>query len=178
MPELQRTDRAPRSARLFVALWPDARTRRALAAWRDACHWPPDARPVPDAKLHLTLHFIGAVPHARVAELVQRLAIPCPPFELRFERVTAWPRGLVVIEAADVPDALRRLHAELAAALRTLGLPVERRALRPHVTLARDAAAARWPDAGAALTWPVAGAVLVQSLPDGPYRVLSRRKRQ
>jgi hypothetical protein len=35
------------SKRLFIALWPDARVRAALAARRDAWQWPPGATPVP-----------------------------------------------------------------------------------------------------------------------------------
>ncbi|MFO1220708.1 MAG: RNA 2',3'-cyclic phosphodiesterase [Burkholderiaceae bacterium] len=174
MAERSRTAAPPPTARLFVALWPGARTRSALAAWRDACCWPPPAKPVPDAKLHLTLHFIGAVPRTRVAEIAQGLVMRCPAFELELAHVAAWPRGLVVLEPATVPDALHALHAGLADALRALDLRVERRRLRPHVTLARDAPGARWPAMHPSLRWRASGAALVESLPDGRYRVLSR----
>jgi len=92
-------------------------------------------------------------------------------------RAAVWPRGLVVLEPLTVPDTLRSLHAELTATLRALGLPVERRRFQPHVTLARDAAAARWPATHSVVTWHAASPVLVQSMPDGRYRVLRTRNR-
>ena len=52
---------APAPARLFVALWPNAAVRKALAACRDACTWPAGAAVVATPKLHMTLHFIGEV---------------------------------------------------------------------------------------------------------------------
>jgi 2'-5' RNA ligase len=173
MPEPEVASRAAAStARLFVALWPDMHTRLALAAWRDACTWPPGAKPVPDAKLHLTLHFIGAVPQTRVGELMSRLAVPARPVVLTLTQIAVWPRGLVVLEPETVPEAACTLHAELAAALRFLGLPVERRRLRPHVTLARDAVGAHGPGRHPALVWRTTGHALVKSLPDGRYHVL------
>ena len=63
-----------RAARLFVALWPDAVVRSRLAAFRDDWHWPPGARPVADADLHATLHFIGSFARERIAALGERLA--------------------------------------------------------------------------------------------------------
>lgn len=160
------------TARLFVALWPDARTRQALAAWRDACRWPPGARPVPNAKLHLTLHFIGAVPQSRVDEVMSGLAIPARPVVVTLTQVDIWPHGLVVLEPQTVPDPLRMLHVELAAALRMLALPVERRRFRPHVTLAREAVGTQVPPRHPPLAWRASGHALVQSLPDGRYQVL------
>jgi 2'-5' RNA ligase len=56
-----------------------------------------------------------------------------------------------------------RLHAELAQALRTLDLPVERRGFRPHVTLARHAAGASPPPDPMPVQWTLRDPVLVQS---------------
>ena len=177
---------APASVRLFVALWPGPAARRQLVACRDRQPWPAGARPVPDGALHLTLHFIGAVPVARVDEVAAALDLPSPGFDLVLDRVAAWPHGLVVLEAGHVPDALRQLHADLGAALRRLALPLEARPLRPHVTLARRAGDRRaWVQAEP-LHWRVRGHVLVQSgmpsgvpsgappLPQVPYRVRRR----
>jgi 2'-5' RNA ligase len=168
------TNGAPTSARLFVALWPGPRTRQALAAWRDACIWPAGARPVPDAKLHLTLHFIGSVPASRVDAVARGLAVPARPAALTLTRAAVWPRGLVVLEPQSPTDPLRGLHADLAAALGALGLPVERRRFRPHVTLAREASGAQVPASHAPIVWRTNAHALVQSLPDGRYRVLRR----
>jgi 2'-5' RNA ligase len=69
-----------------------------------------------------------------------------------------------------VPAALEILHARLAETLRALGLPVEARPFRPHLTLARKAAGAVAPAAAPDIRWPVAGYSLVQSA--GGYRTL------
>lgn len=157
--------------RLFLALWPDAATRRGLAAWRDAFGWPRAAAPVPDERLHLTLHFIGNVAAARLPELGAGLRVPVTPFELCLDEAVVWPHGLAVLGARRPSDRLAALHAALAGALVRLGLPVEQRAFRPHVTLARRAAGAR-PDAGVPpVHWAVQGYCLVQSA-DGYRRLV------
>lgn len=178
-----RSAAVPATARLFVALWPDARVRAALQRWSERWTWspdgpaavPPPAR-VPTRDLHLTLHFLGAVPRARVPELRAALALPCTHFTLSLGRAERWPRGTAVLCADEVPPALAALHADLGARLRALGLRTEARPLRPHVTLARRAAHAEPPAAPLRLRWPVHGYVLVESRAGaaGAYRVLQR----
>lgn len=162
------------AARLFLALWPSPRVRAGLAAQRDRIAWTAGAAPVPDAKLHLTLHFLGDVPADRVPEIAAALPPPGRAFELRFGTLQAWRGGLVVLHPLQVPPALAALHATLAERLRGLGLRVEARAFRPHVTLARRATVPAPLPAVPLLRWRVAGAALVQSLPDGRYVVLAR----
>jgi RNA 2',3'-cyclic 3'-phosphodiesterase len=160
-------------ARLFLALWPDAAGRAALLAWQRAVRWPPAARLTSAQNLHLTLHFIGAVPAARVPELAAGVARPCPAFELLLDRFEVWPRGVAVLQPATVPAPLTTLVDELADALKALALPVESRPFRPHATLARHATGATLADAPPPLRWPVhAGYVLAESA--GGYRVLQR----
>ena len=128
--------RMPRGLRLFIALWPTPAVRRALCVRRDAIRWPPHARIVPDQRLHLTLHFIGPVPSALWPRLLPALReVRCSSVELELGAAQQWPHGLVVLPATAVPPPLRALHTALAGALTGLGLPVERRSLRPHVTL-------------------------------------------
>ena len=163
-------------ARLFTALWPDPAARRALAVWQAQWQWPPQARPTPPEQLHLTLHFLGALPAARIEALgdalAQRAAPAVAPFELQLDRAEVWPRGLAVLCPAAPPPALAALHAAQAATLLRLGLQPETRPYRPHLTLARQAAGAVPPAAPPALRWPVQDTVLVASV-DG-YRVLGR----
>jgi len=166
----------PRDAtlRLFVALWPGAAVRRALAARRDAVPWPGAARPTATDKLHLTLHFLGGVAAGRLPALRAALAVePVSPFDLQLDAVRNWRGGLVVLQPSTPPPELGRLHAALGEVLLGLGLAVERRTYRPHVTLARDCPAPLPPSPpGAPLRWRIDGHVLVQSAPDGQYRVL------
>jgi len=160
-------------ARLFLALWPAPAVRAALAAQQSRWRWPASALPVEPAALHLTLHFIGPVPRARLQELAQGLARPCPRFMLALDQSELWPNHCATLCPGEVPEALRSLHAALADALRGLALPVESRAFRPHVTLARRATGALPPAAPAALRWPVRGYVLVQSA-GGRYTPVAR----
>jgi 2'-5' RNA ligase len=164
-------------ARLFIACWPDGATLQALGAAAAGLRWPEGARPTPPERVHLTLHFIGSVPEPRIEAIaaaldVRAVALPAPraPIELAFTRLAEWRNGLAVLEAEATPLPLAALHAALAAALRSLGLPVERSALRAHVTLARDAAGFDPSAWSGALHWPVRGYSLVRS--SAGYRTL------
>lgn len=149
--------------RLFLALWPGAALRASLTALRDLQPWPQRAAPVASERLHLTLHFLGEVPAARVPPLQAALAVPLARFVLPLDCVACWAGGLVVLEASRPPPALLALHAALADALRAAGLPASGRALRPHVTLARHAVGHRPRAPARALRWPVTGFELVRS---------------
>lgn len=170
----------PAQARLFLALWPDAGVRRALAHHRDAWQWRDrgetrPAAPVRDDNLHLTLHFIGNVVRERLPELQAGLALPCIRFELDFGRTALWPRGIAVLEPLSAAPGLLALHGALADALHRLGLPTEARAFRPHVTLARHASQALAPVEVPPVRWRTDGYALVESRPDagGAYQVLT-----
>lgn len=164
-------------ARLFLALWPDAPARRALHAWQQALRWPPDARLTAPPHLHLTLHFIGNVPRARLPELASSLVQPFTPFDWVLDDFAVWHHGIAVLQpSGEVPAALVELHAGLADALHSLALPVETRPFRPHVTLARHGSGAALPDGAIApppVHWRVhEGYVLAESA--GGYHVLQR----
>jgi 2'-5' RNA ligase len=165
-----RSPAAP-SRRLFVALWPDAPRRAALAARRDAWEWPPGAAIVRAEKLHVTLHFLGQVPAERVEAVREGIALPMTPFELTVREPRLWHGGLAVLEI-DTPPELLDLHARLGLALDALGLPVEQRPYRPHVTLARKARGAVPPGA-TPVAWPVHDFALVVSA-GGEYAVMQR----
>lgn len=161
-------------ARLFIALWPGEAVRRRLVACADAAVWPPRAARVKPQKLHLTLHFIGAVPRRRLPELRHALTVESKGFELVLDSAGVWRSGVAVIEAREAPPALSALHAALAERLRGLGLSVEKRPFRAHVTLARHALGAKVDPPAAPLRWRVLGYRLVESTPDGLYVMLAR----
>lgn len=160
-------------ARLFIALWPSTAEQAALARWIRGGHWPAGAALVRPERLHLTLHFLGPVARARLPQLLHGLtthaAAPVPA--VVFGAPALWPRGLAVLTVAASP-ALAGLQARLGHWLQALGLPTERRPFRPHVTLARRASGAHCPDGPAPPTWQPRGPVLVETRPDGGYRVL------
>lgn len=162
--------------RLFLALWPQpdeqAELTRYLAEWS----WPHGSSPAKADRLHLTLHFLGEVAQQRLPEVRAALAGAIEPFALAFNRTETWPHGLVVLCADEVPTALAQLHAALAASLHRLGLPVEGRRFRPHVTLARRAAGVAPPARPPQLRWQIDTYVLVQSIlgRGGGYRIVDR----
>jgi 2'-5' RNA ligase len=170
-------DGTPATLRLFTALWPPASLRDALASLRDRWQWPAGAAPVASERLHVTLHFIGQVPAARLAEVGNGLAVEMDAADLRLDaaRQQVWPGGIAVLEF-DAPEALRTLHARLANALAALQLPLESRPWRPHVTFARKARGAKppQPDAVVLPGWKVDSYTLVRTVPGRGYETLQR----
>lgn len=161
------------TGRLFLALLPDPAVQAALADHAQAWRWPPDAARYAPADWHVTLHFLGVVPRARLDELRAGLDVAVTPFELRFGEPMLWPHGLAVLLPMAVPAALQRLHDALGGRLRRLGLRTDERAYRPHLTLARRAERAQ-PPPPPAWGWWVQGYVLMEStgVPEARYRVL------
>ena len=162
--------------RLFLALWPDDATRAGIAAWQRQWAWPPEAAPVPAERLHLTLHFIGNVPREKLPRLASGLKVAFAPFDFELHHGEVWPNTVAVLQPDGAPPEMKRLHDDLAGALRRLDLPVEGRPFRPHVTLARHARGAVPPADHASVHWPASrGYVLAQSLPArGGYEIVER----
>lgn len=153
----------PDTARLFVALWPGDRFQRALHAWCKPWLRAAGTRPVAPRQLHLTLHFLGEVPRARLPALRSALRVPFPTFPLEFTGCEGWPHGLLVAKPDARPEPLIALHATLGEALARLGLALDSRPFRPHVTLARHHAGAVPAAAAQPLVWTVTACALVES---------------
>ncbi|MGJ9417250.1 RNA 2',3'-cyclic phosphodiesterase [Massilia sp. CMS3.1] len=164
------------NSRLFLALWPDPAIRHLLRERRDAWDWPRGASPVHTNKLHLTLHFLGAVPSERVPALRRGFAVPFTPFTLSIRAPKLWPHGIAVLEPHTEPPELLELHANLSSALGALGVQPEARSYKPHVTLARRASNAVVPSEAEPLIWKIGGYALVESTPGdgGGYTVLQQ----
>jgi len=168
------SDRDP--VRLFLALWPESPVRARLAAYRDAWRWPAGAKPVADATLHLTLHFIGALPRARLPGLTAALgAVPVARMVLRPADAEVWKGGIAVLPiGGDV--ALAGLHEQMGTVLASAGIALDPRPFAAHVTLARKAAQAEPPATRAAFAWRANSFVLAESIPGAAarYEVLGR----
>jgi 2'-5' RNA ligase len=158
------------SARLFVALWPAPALRTRVSSERDAWCWPVGAKPVADAKLHLTLHFVGAFPRTRSAALEAALAaLRLAPTTLCASGREVWRGGIaVLLFSAD--SALSALHAAIGEVLAGFAVALDPRPFSPHVTLARRARGAVPPAGRVDLEWDASGFALVESLRGG-YRV-------
>jgi 2'-5' RNA ligase len=158
-------------ARLFTAVWPDTTLRERLAAESAAWRWPPAARRVEPAKLHLTLHFIGAFPRSRVDDLAAALAaVAAEPAALAATQRKVWRGGIAaLLFAADA--TIVALHAAVGSVVARFGVALDPRPYAPHVTLARRARGAVPPPRPAELEWHADGFALVESA-GGGYRVL------
>jgi 2'-5' RNA ligase len=159
------------STRLFIALWPEPALRAGVSSERDAWHWPAGAMPVADAKLHLTLHFVGAFPRARIAALETVLAaLRLAPTTLHASGREVWRGGIaVLLFSADA--ALSALHAAIGEVLAGFAVALDLRPFSPHVTLARRARGAVPPAGQVDIEWEPSGFALIESLRGG-YRVL------
>lgn len=172
-------DTSPPTRRLFIALWPDGRTRSALRARQALGAWPRGVRLVDAAQLHLTLHYLGAVPESELPRWIRRLKVACTLFDLEGDRYALWPHGIAVWMPAAVPEGLLTLHQRLADRIVAAGHRVDPRPFQPHVTLARRAQAAALPPPRGArgVHWAVRGYALVESCSSAQgvfYRVLHR----
>jgi 2'-5' RNA ligase len=159
----------PARARLFVALDLPAEVRDVLAAWgREQTSGREGLRLVDAAMLHVTLCFLGWREEREaeaIGAAIAACAAPVPDLALG---EAAWlpprrPRVLAV-DLEDGSGAAGDLQRRVSDALvATAGYEPERRAYRPHVTVARVRggarlrafeldAPARTPFGGAALT--------------------------
>ena len=161
------------TARLFVALWPDAGVRAGLAAYRDAWRWPQAARPVADENLHATLHFIGGFVREHVTALVSSLAaVRAEAPTLQPEAAAIWRGGVAVLTLRG-DQRLLVLHQRVGRALAGLGVALDERPFTPHLTLARKAAGAVAPAGLPLFDWRATGIALVESVGgQAPYRLL------
>jgi 2'-5' RNA ligase len=165
------------SRHLFVALWPDVKVRRELTILqaRPEIH-EAGGRIVPVKNMHMTLQFLGDVDALQQGALEARLAeFVFEPVTLTLDRIGYWSRpGVLWLGPRKTPRALSVTVQRLSNQLRALGYRADGRGFKAHVTLARDARAAKH-FAFSPVTWHAETMVLAASerLPQGPrYTVL------
>lgn len=130
-----------------------------------------NARPVPEANLHLTLVFMGNLTAGQVdraAAVVRQLPVSAAPGLQPLTRAGGFPgpgSPVVAVEGRATP-AVTALVTGLRAALKDAGLPAgEDRDFRPHITLAkRPRGGAALPDMDCDLWLPVEEVVLYESV--------------
>src|SRR5712692_2247849 len=114
----------------------------------------PNARWVKAEGVHVTLAFLGRIEDARAEEvkaIVSEVARRHPPLQLKVEGIggfgsSARPRVLWVGLTGDV-EPLASIKTDLEKRLTPLGYQPEKRAFKPHLTLARS----RMPNGDSAL---------------------------
>ena len=127
--------------RLFIAIdLPDelrkelTRLRTALAPSTETARW------VASESIHITLRFIGEVPEKRVEEIDAALTgLTWKPFTITVRGVGFFPgtRSPRVFWAGMEAPTMQNLAEQLDSRMERLGFEKEKRAFRPHITLAR-----------------------------------------
>ena len=123
--------------RLFVAIRPPESVRDLLI---DAMDDSADFRWQSDDQLHLTLRFVGEVDRPTAEDLAHALArVRGEKLELRIAGTGRFDqRNSGALWAGVEPKPpLAALAAKIERACQSVGLPPERRAFHPHITLAR-----------------------------------------
>jgi len=126
--------------------------------------------------IHMTLQFLGDVDASQQRALEARLAeFVFEPVALTLDRMGYWSRpGILWLGPRKTPRSLSIAVQRLSNQLRALGYRADRREFKAHVTLARDARAAKH-CIFSPVTWYAETMVLVASerLPEGArYTVL------
>lgn len=123
--------------RLFAAVRPPAPIRDLLL---DRMDGEEELRWQGDAHLHCTLRFIGEVERPQAEDIAAALGtVRSEPFELRLAGVGCFARrrGGALWAGLAPKEPLAHLAAKVDRACVAAGLPPERRAYHPHITLAR-----------------------------------------
>ena len=162
--------------RLFFALMPDEKICQQLADLHR--HLPHrDGNRVHPQDLHVTLQFLGAVSSDQqvcVTKVADRIASAA--FHLEITHLDYWSRSRVLVaEPESFPQELTELVKMLGDKLQRCGLAPEKRAYRPHITLARKTRAIPKMPLPEAISWHVDHLFLLESRPDiSPpwYRVI------
>ncbi len=131
-----------KTARLFFALWPDARVRRALDRAGGKLHAACGGRRMQAPNIHLTLVFLGNVAVARLDELrAVAASVSGLSFSMTLGRLGWWRHNRVAWAAPqETPEALQGLVAQLQEGLRNAGFTFDDRPVfAPHITLLRNA---------------------------------------
>ncbi len=157
-----------KTQRVFIALWPPDPVRAALARVAAELSGKSSVgRVVPEANLHLTLAFIGALEEERVAQLAPVVALSGDgPFSWRLDHVGAFERARVLWAGGQHNASLAALAQTMRGLLDRLQINYDRKPFAPHVTLVRDAK--KLPRGSGPITppidWPCERPVLVRSV--------------
>jgi 2'-5' RNA ligase len=159
--------RDKKDVRLFFALWPDTALRQRLAEAASTIPVKGVARRVPNANLHMTLHFIGNV-YFDEMDCMQRQArsVDAGAFQLEIDCQGYFGKPQVGwLGCRVIPDALIELHRQLGTCLQGCGYHPETRPYQPHVTVARKLGSIGTRASFEPITWPVREFALVEVQP-------------
>ena len=157
--------------RLFFALWPEEKLRTRIVRATRAEVRGTGGKATPPENLHMTLHFLGPTPDELIAPLIERVAaFPLDPFELTLDQYGYWQRARTLwLGLRETPPVLAELARDLSRISHELGLPRQRRAFIPHITLARKVNRLTPKDPPPPMQWSVNEFALVESVLGGRH---------
>ena len=123
--------------RLFLAIRPPEDIRDLLI---DVMDDGADFRWQSDEQLHLTLRFIGEVERPLANDIAQAMSgLRSPAFALRLAGLGTFDHrnGGAIWAGVDPAEPVKALAARIERICQSVGLAPERRAFKPHITLAR-----------------------------------------
>ena len=157
--------------RLFVAVYPPPDVARALLDALSGLEVPP-YRLVPQEQVHLTLHFVGDQPAAKLEstiESVKRAGTGLCGFDLKPDRLISLPtrgRARLIAAETDGPPPLLEVKRRLARSLSQAPRVDPGDRFLPHLTLCRFGSPASIPLVEEVITvapFPVTEIVLMKS---------------
>jgi 2'-5' RNA ligase len=135
---------------------------------------------------HITVAFLGDVETQCIASLREAIENVCKkygPMNFKLDKIDGFPNiqnpNVIVAKAIDESGTASQLQKELVDGLRKIGIEIENRPWKPHITIARNpvkSASGRPPLAGfnrvnlQPVEWKVDEVILFESelLPTGP----------
>jgi 2'-5' RNA ligase len=128
-----------KARRLFLAAWPNAEVRVQLTSLVEQCAACGQGRAIPAENLHLTLAFLGGQPEERIAEVIALAEILQPaPVQMLLDRFGHFTGPQILwVGPSITPVPLQAFQSLLTRRLSELGIPVDSRPYRPHVSLLR-----------------------------------------
>ncbi len=134
------------SIRCFLGLALTAPARETLSEAAAAWKRQPEAgafRWIHPDNYHLTLAFLGQLPHSRIQQLTGLLARQCwlaSKLAVEIDSLIGFPaqaRSRYLVAQVKASPSVLEMHGGLQTLLGEHGFPTEQRSLRPHITLAR-----------------------------------------
>ncbi len=153
------------ATQLFFAAWPAPEIQEALGGVAQRVQSECGGHATPVHNIHLTLVFLGPVPHDRMTEL-ETLAekVSGQRFDLAVDRLDYWKHNRIAWAGVEqCPEALRALVGQLEKTLGAAGFRLDPRPYVPHITLLREARAPAQ-NQMPPIAWPVEEFVLVESV--------------
>lgn len=138
----------------------------------------PLARFTPSTNLHLTLAFVGDV----TAEEAHRLSAAIRPLatltprDITIARVGTFDRHRILYAGLSPAESLNPVVKEVRDTITRLGLPMDRKAFRAHITIARDWRRGHPPMTLPTRTVRLSGPVLMESVKDPRTGIIRYRQ--